>query len=1052
LKNLTDFKKMLPKDGDFVTPQSVNKGPIENRKDLIYFNIVIGNINKLLKDHNINFSPKDAFIFIHSDIDDIVKYLNLLKIDLGNKFKTELKDNLSLVQEINELNFRYERNSKGNFIIQGCECNIQKETKIINSVQCKLSKILDTGVNYADYILQYLNQYGIYFSDNQLLELFYNYKNTRFALEYNRTSLIALNTSKVLELDINNGSIMIDGYIMDIPTRHLYVPYTNEIDENYPHKRIDTVSFNFYYAKNSDLFYGYSNSFTYNKLDILYYDNYLYVCTQNNVTNMPLDNKSYWYKLRKVDNEVKKRVLILYNIGYCSKEYHAFGHDIYRSTPVKIKSNTCMPFAYVYNDDLIPDKVEYEKRNIIVKNIDSIQNMNVKDINKANSKLNDFMYNTNLLESLALSNINNGTNLTGTTRDTFIDVFKDDSNRDIELEKIESNQKCITTSGVLELGSTWDIYSINDKFQLDTKSEDVIISQDKYSGSRLVNEYLVYGYSTYLFNIPDSTIKFIADAYTEINTTTVTNNVTEGWWQNKADTSSTVNVSTELIDLPSDGKLIKFSDTTIHIRLPEYTFNSNEKLDIKIGDNSFTANSNNNGSLNGFYTINGIANNDVDNLLKNTTYPVTIIGNDSHVKAKSSITVIAQKKVIQNLKTIIHYEKVSIVIGAEDGGNDPLAFTFLATEDCELSSIDVMFNLKNKYGIRLPDNSDFLLPDNVVLKVVQTTAGYPDNSKVIGYGAAKVGDNLNNTTPYNIKLNNPKIRKNKYYGIYFITNSKVNARNVITKPNLSNYDGYRIEMRVAKLGEKNINKNSASYNDIINEQPYIDGVLLNSSNSNTWSPIQDEDLYFKLYKNVYNSSKLCSKSISVNSQKTYTDLVLSIKDDIPLETNIKYKYKLNGSTSNVVNNSMYRINTGINSFEFLSDLSTSDNKVTPKIYSGNLYLGVLNDKGVYITKNLDINSSSYPVQKNVLIYLDAIEYWNVNNIKIYYSTDVLINLNSWTEIPFIQDGFNGSTYQEKVYKSDNVNINKNFRLKIELYKDLNPYHRIRISNLRLTLK
>jgi len=383
-----------------------------------------------------------------------------------------------------------------------------------------------------------------------------------------------------------------------------------------------------------------------------------------------------------------------------------------------------------------------------------------------------------------------------------------------------------------------------------------------------------------------------------------------------------------------------------------------------------------------------------------------------------------------------------------------ISFTFKATEDFILSSIDVIFNLKNKYGQNLHDGSTFLLPDNVKVFVTKVTAGYPDSNNTLGIGIAEIGTLVSNVNPLKVYFKNRiKLTKNISYAIYFESTGTVKARNVSTNPTLKKYDGYSIMLRTAKLSEINLNPNSAEYNTIINQQPYIDGVFLQSSNANTWVPIQDEDMYFKINAPIYNNTKTYIKNISgIDPNKNYTDLVLNINNNIPHDTSINYKYNMNSVINNIVNKDLNYINNKITSLDIIGDMSTSNTSTTPSILGGDIHLGVLNNKGVYCTKNIDLNKNNYPVQKNLVIYLDAIEYWNINNIKIYYTTDILINSNSWIEVPYDSDGYSTDKYTEKVYIKNNITVDNSFRLKIELYKDLNPYNRIRISNLRITLK
>jgi len=667
---LNNFNNILPKDGEYVTPNSANRGPIQNRLDLIYFNIIIDNIQKLFNDHDLTFSPKDAFIILNSDVNSIVKYLNELKVNLGNKFRVNLNNTLSITNEINEIDFkvytsdkltsilsRYEKNTRGNYIKTGCEVSIEKVISTVNSVQCKLSKINNLGVNYADYLIDYIIKNGKALDTNTLIELFYNYTNIKTTL-LDRSTPILLNNKKSINLIINAGNIMINGHIFDIPKKTLILPYSNDIDVNYPQRRVDTLAYTYYDATDEEMLLKYDSNITYNKVDIVYYNNSLYLSKIDSNTNTITDT-NYWFKIKDTLNTEMQRVLLLYHIGECIKNSTVQGITYYNSFPINIKSNECMPISYIYNNDLTPSKAEYEKYNIVINNISDIRSSTVKDINKIVKNETSLDYNVNLLEVQALTKLKNGINtLNGLTRNTFIDAFENDVNRDIELEKIESGSPCITTNGVLEIGSTWDIYplGIQDEILLDTASESSIITQDKFSRSRLINPNTVYTFSSLPFKIRDNVKTFIAEYITHTDTKNFTKNIKFNWWESAPSdrfTSNKVNKGYSFENLPENGRYIKKDNTSINITLGKYSFNSNEKITLKISDvYSTEIQSDINGAVNTTITVPG-------NILKNMKYTVILTGNTSQVKAISGIEVQAIKR-IHNItinKTRIHYDR-----------------------------------------------------------------------------------------------------------------------------------------------------------------------------------------------------------------------------------------------------------------------------------------------------------------------------------------------------------------------------------------------------------
>ena len=85
MKDLKEFIELLPEDGDYVNPSSVNIGPIENRNDLLTLNNNIGDITYLVNERDQNFNPSGVDASLMKQPDNIVRKLNQLKSDIGNK-------------------------------------------------------------------------------------------------------------------------------------------------------------------------------------------------------------------------------------------------------------------------------------------------------------------------------------------------------------------------------------------------------------------------------------------------------------------------------------------------------------------------------------------------------------------------------------------------------------------------------------------------------------------------------------------------------------------------------------------------------------------------------------------------------------------------------------------------------------------------------------------------------------------------------------------------------------------------------------------------------
>ena len=81
----------------------------------------------------------------------------------------------------------------------------------------------------------------------------------------------------------------------------------------------------------------------------------------------------------------------------------------------------------------------------------------------------------------------------------------------------------------------------------------------------------------------------------------------------------------------------------------------------------------------------------------------------------------------------------------------------------------------------------------------------------------------------------------------------------------------------------------------ITEQPYV-GSLFKSQNTSTWTPVQTEDLKFKIYRAVFDTSATASVQFTVNNPYSYRQLQYDPLEVYPTSTTMKV-YHLNHGMS-----------------------------------------------------------------------------------------------------------------------------------------------------------
>ena len=145
---------------------------------------------------------------------------------------------------------------------------------------------------------------------------------------------------------------------------------------------------------------------------------------------------------------------------------------------------------------------------------------------------------------------------------------------------------------------------------------------------------------------------------------------------------------------------------------------------------------------------------------------------------------------------------------------DPLAQTFTLTKEAFIESIDIRVTT---------------LPDAFLgIALTETTVGIPDSTRVLDVKEI-LREDLTVNTWSNFKFTNPVYLNEGMEYAFIVYTTDATA-----------------EVGVSELGQYDLlNKRW------ITSQSFNNGVLLSSSNANTWSPIQKEDLTFKINKAVF---------------------------------------------------------------------------------------------------------------------------------------------------------------------------------------------------------
>ena len=155
-----------------------------------------------------------------------------------------------------------------------------------------------------------------------------------------------------------------------------------------------------------------------------------------------------------------------------------------------------------------------------------------------------------------------------------------------------------------------------------------------------------------------------------------------------------------------------------------------------------------------------------------------------------------------------------------------------------------------------------------------------------------------------------------------------------------NVDGFRVYY--AKMGNRDLVSNEP-----VIYQPHPSGVMFTSSNNNTWTPIQDSDLTYTLYRTDFDTTDKIYYINYVNEEAenhgtSFSLMNISIGDVVLEDTEIKYEYTISAADPFVPASADWKILNLEEMYELESSLtdmklyikitlSSDDSKVTPTV-------------------------------------------------------------------------------------------------------------------------
>ncbi len=277
--------------------------------------------------------------------------------------------------------------------------------------------------------------------------------------------------------------------------------------------------------------------------------------------------------------------------------------------------------------------------------------------------------------------------------------------------------------------------------------------------------------------------------------------------------------------------------------------------------------------------------------------------------------------------------------------NDPLAQTFTLEEDNFIHSLQILCTTA---PIEFID-----------VLVCETQVGIPDRNKAIAVKRLFPGDiTLGSWTEFTFDDLVFCQRNVEYAFVVECTDSTA-------------------EVRVAELGKWDIAKNRW-----ITSQTYDVGVMLQSANGSTWSPIQTEDLAFIMSRKTFTTTpeEVNLGTISVTNA---TDLLLMVGVDNFPNTSASFTATINrGGGDEIISIKPYvpvEVDTYTGDVTIKVNISSSDDRYTPVIEGDiQMAVGLLDVPSIYTSRFFNVDGT------DIKVYIDlqeptaatiSLEYW-----------------------------------------------------------------------------
>ena len=613
-------------------------------------------------------------------------------------------------------------------------------------------------------------------------------------------------------------------------------------------------------------------------------------------------------------------------------------------------------------------------------------------------------------------------------KNSFVENFSNDDQRDTGYESAGGYIPAIAVSGELTFNIDWTTSAarigasenislfpdFKEELRLQTVGSTSAYEQPHYTKVRKINEFMFIPAPRATLRVTPSVYRWIdrrifVDLVRDVESKNYLSKLVgtgrmytwqgryASWWDHhmrKSSSRRTIS-RTSSIDRSSVPAIIP----TIPLRLTSKVadFNNNESVEILWNNKVIeTAQSNGSGQLN---TTFNVPVNEISGRKR-----IGVKGVASGVEGETSF--LAQPLTLTTTTVTTRYWK-----WVRKG--DPVAQSFTFETDTVIDGIKVWFG-------KAPTT-------NTILQIVELTAGMPDISKMVTNMEVPVGT-ITDDSAYK-----------------FVLSDKITAIAGKSYAFIVGCDDAVGEVKVARLGERTIDEGKW-----LTSQADTSGVMFNSSNGETWSPIQKEDMMFEIFSTTFESSReFTYDQISVND---VSDLMLMTDASVTTGNSIKYKLLLDDTYPvqeiAVDAHRQYRIGHKYTGNVTVKAEMMSDGKFSPTLSPDiQLASGLTAVSSTYTSTAFKFDSDDV----KIVCYVDVLQETGTT-----YKLQVqVLQSGTWNWIDLlVQDGENiGDGWREEKYEIDlTTNVPDQSqdvtRVRVQLTSN-EPTQKMFMSNLRL---